>query len=219
MPRLDNLRANPVGTADAQSYLLDARGGPSNLVDLQGNPSQAGLIARGGPVSLFDGPVQNDVQRIRIRDAAAGSNPDYFYPWKPSGVGYVDVPADAPRGTVVATPAMNGCSVEVRDMGDGNLRFYHDDDGNKMKALMPNEGGTSVTRIDYRGYTSTRAGERLTKDMRDGTAFAHQILFIKDVERWRAVNHGVLIGPGLETPAKQSYPESSTANLTSFGAR
>lgn len=216
MAKLDNLRSSPVPTADLQNFLLDARGGPASFVDSAGNDVVSGNIQRGGPVKLVDGAIQNRVGRIKIGAHDGGPRPDYFYPWKPRGVGYVDVPAAAPDGTIVATPAMNGCSAEVRDMGDGNIRFYHDHDGNTLDALLPDRGGSLLTRVNYRHYAPTQHGARMTDGLTDGTSFGHQVLFVKNGDQWQGVNSGVIMGPGLETPAKEGYRDGLSSSLTSF---
>jgi len=125
---------------------------------------------------------------------------DYFFPYVTKGtvgylgqkgVGCVDVPKTVPNGTLVLTPGMNGCSLQVEDIGH-NYRFKHyademagkterhtlcridysdyDPDESLQRAMMP-KGSTDSMRCPQFTLISIKTGENLWKIFSVGVVY------------------------------------------------
>ena len=80
---------------------------------------------------------------------------DYFYPYVAGGggIGSNFVPACAPKGTLVFTGGMNGCSIQVDEVGDA-LMFMHCQDG--CNVPVEKSLGRKVARVDYKDYAGPK---------------------------------------------------------------
>lgn len=96
---------------------------------------------------------------VKLSVMAGGG--DYFFPYIPGGVGSCVVPFGCPKGTLVITSAMNGCSLQV-DAFSNHYRFFHDANGS-----FCNQNIHTVCRINDEHY----AGPAVTH----GTDSHHKI--------------------------------------------
>ncbi|HEY1028015.1 MAG TPA: hypothetical protein VGE28_10380 [Pseudomonas sp.] len=102
------------------------------------------LATHGGPCNITARQVDDNVFELV---ATHGNGRDFFFPYRPQGVGQCMVPGNCPTGTIVLTGGMNGCSLQVERQANGSYVFQHDANG---KYLQPQ--ATTRCRIDYQDY-------------------------------------------------------------------
>lgn len=85
---LELLKRNPMAATQGNSF----RTGPA--------AGSFSATAEGGTCTIACTKLADNTFELK---AMAGAGTDYFYPWLPSGYGWVKVPKDVPDGTVVMT--------------------------------------------------------------------------------------------------------------------
>jgi hypothetical protein len=123
---------------------------------------------------------------------------DWFFPYvfvTDGGVGTCEVPADQHDGTIVATGAMNGCTLQV-NRSHNRLIFYHDTNSVSMQGkLTPGEVVALVEPQQYGGRDDM--GEHLAADYSrlhasSAAIFEHHILTIRVRGVWKIFCSSVL---------------------------
>lgn len=108
------------------------------------------------------------------------------------------MPAGQPNGTLVVTFPMNGCALEVRDVGGGINRFYHDADGNSMPPIPPGNQKFRATAVDYQGaqrivherslrwFDHAVQNDRLNRNLAPNAGgYEHNVICVKDGANWK----------------------------------
>jgi hypothetical protein len=216
-PHLDDLRKNPDAEMAKSDFMLDPQG-------YRTTPGAEARSEIGGPCTLTETGTTNGVTRLKVTNDPNGK--DYYFPWVNRGVGEVNVPKDAPDGTMVVTGGMNGCGLLVTDEGS-HYNFYHNADncrlGDAEGCVKPAKGNVvcSVEPKDYLGRVdAANMGQRIVEeDPTAGKSYFHQMVMVKNEGTWKVYDSGIIMGPGkaggLGDPI-QSFQQSPTKLLTSF---
>jgi len=126
-------------------------------------------------------------------DVAAGGA-DWYIPFAQGQARYCDVPPGQANGTLVVTFPMNGCALEVRDVGGAN-RFYHDSDGNSLPALTVGAPKIRVTYAQYAGPDNTtheRSLRYFGPDKDNTGGYEHNIFCVKVGANWQVYSSAVI---------------------------
>lgn len=124
---LNTFRTNPSEVdRQAQDFQVDV----SAITKATKEAGTQSEVNTGGRCEFFRASALNNITTLEARISESGG--DYWFPYIPAAVGYVAVPEGAPKGTIVGTAGMNGCSLVVTRPGDGKLYFCHDPNGEVM---------------------------------------------------------------------------------------
>ena len=101
-------------------------------------------------ISKLDGAKHENMFKVTLHTDDKGT--DYYYPYVTglNGIGSCIVPKNAPEGTLVFTGGMNGCSLQVNDVGN-NFMFMHCNNGCEGRAC-----GRQIARVDYEHYVGLK---------------------------------------------------------------
>lgn len=203
---LKALRKNPETTIAAEDFFVDVTGFKPKVDKVNAK------WEFGGPVTLTAVDGGAGVTRITLK--AGGT--DYFFPWVNRGVGEVEVPDNAPNGTIVVTGGMNGCSLHVSQDGD-KVIFYHDADSCYLgQGKFAAARGNKLIRVEPKTYMKIPYGQTIVEEMRDGSAYLYQMLCVKHGGKWKVCYSGIIIGPGIKMPIKRSFTPGVSKFLASF---
>lgn len=134
MPLLSNLRNNPVATIQNSFIYVDT----------------SPMGRNNGRHVLITETDHTIYSYFRIQPAIVSR--DFYFPFLARNVG--DIRNVRPiNGTIVVTPGMNGCALEVC-YSNGCYNFFHDADGKYMSTVR--NPGTRVCRIEANAYWDSR---------------------------------------------------------------
>lgn len=103
-------------------------------------------------IKIEEDATKTTIKQATVLSITSSNDPNdydgYFFPYIQNDVGYVDVqfPKD---GTIVLTPPMNGCALEVRFFH--GYTFYHDANGRNMNKVQQLKGSL-LCRIEAEAY-------------------------------------------------------------------
>ncbi|OUJ14381.1 hypothetical protein [Acetobacter sp. DsW_063] len=153
-----------------------------------------------------------------------GPSAYYYFPYVTAGsvgaegalgIGYVDVPSDAPTGTLVITTGLTGCAVRVFRNVENTLRFYHDANGISVPKLggyfgdlafdAPYQANTDLKDVGAKGrykekkfsspYSTGNGGQVASDRANVGGKpcfYSYSIVFVKEEKSWKAYASCVL---------------------------
>jgi hypothetical protein len=203
MSNLDQLRSNPNAWFQVYDAYVDATGYAC---------ATDGREQVGGPCTL--GASSSSTLVTITVGSAAGR--DYYFPWKPRGVGLVKVPASAPDGTIVVTGGMNGCSIEVIQQGGGTLVFYHDADGCMLRNVVPPVDGDTIFSSRYRDYAPHETGFNMVNGLRAQRSFLYQFVFVKKGSIWMAFVSGIVLAGSHNVTISGSFRDAPDKCIGTF---
>ena len=192
---LATLRSDPQNACLRNVY----RTGPA-----PGSFTGQGAIVEGGRCTIAATEVTTGVFDLKAI-ASNYASTDYFYPWLRQGVGWVQVPKNAPDGTIVMTGGVNGCTLVVTEFLS-NYFFYHDGDS---KYLYPGlTTGNEVARVAPKDYDPLGWGQKafesaLQQAARGGKkpvgdiSYGHFVIAVKKNGRFGMYVTGVMSLNGL----------------------
>ncbi|AGT08032.1 hypothetical protein [Paracoccus aminophilus] len=179
---LDNFRVAPgavEASKDGRNFMVDLSAIAQQKANDLGNAARskggtgAGInVTEGGRCKIVEGKAKNGIRTLTGQTATDGK--DYWFPYPAQAVGHVEVPADVPKGTIVATPPMNGCSLVVTKTEDGKWHFFHDPNGEVM--FGKGVGPTDRMALDDE-MKAARAGDLTGQDKQ---RTQHQLQFFKN---------------------------------------
>jgi hypothetical protein len=141
----------------------------------------------GGSCRILCNEIGSKIFRL---NAEAGHG-DWFFPYvwtTEGGVGTCEIPAGQPDGTIVATGAMNGCTLQVNRSHD-DLFFYHDTNSVSMSGkLAPGDVVALVEPAQYAGVEDM--GYSLARDHSRGSStsgaiFEHHMVTVRAGGLWK----------------------------------
>ena len=151
----------------------------------------------GGPCLLQCEPLSGSVFRLTAK-AGVG---DFYFPYVNGnpGVGDCVVPGGQPDGCIATTGGMNGCSLQVNQLGT-NFHFYHDNNGDGIARLPSPPPGGVVARVDYKDYSGPLdLGRRLaeasfshTKKVMMSAQYQYFCLSVHAGGRWKVYYSSIL---------------------------
>lgn len=130
MPILQNLRNNPEATIRNSFIYVD--------VTSMGRSNGGAVLITENDHSIYS--------YFRVTPAQVSN--DYYFPYVARNAGVIRNVRPI-NGTVVVTPGMNGCALEVC-YSNGSYNFFHDADGKYMSTVR--NPGTTVCRIEAKDY-------------------------------------------------------------------
>jgi hypothetical protein len=201
MSVLDQVRSNPDAAFEIYDFYVDAS--RSSVVS-------DGRVQTGGPCTILE-ECNRTLVTLKVGNLPGR---DYYFPWKPSGVGIVEVPMAAPDGTIVVTGGMNGCSVEVIQRGS-TLVFYHDADGCQMRNTVPVDG-SPIFRRDYKEYAPHDIGYKTMDALKATRAYLYQFVFVKTGQIWKAFVSGVMLDGSQRGRVTGSFRDAPSKMMGSF---
>jgi hypothetical protein len=215
MDAIDELRTDPQNALSRWRYYLgstkdfDVRPGDGRL--LKGGNCDLDMVS-GGRLGKDNIPTVK--LRVKNPSFAHGdlSLKTWYFPYLGGHVGTVAVPAAVADGTIAITPAMNGCALEVIQVGP-MLHFYHDSNGNCLrKTVLPVEG-VRLCRVEYGDYAPDQVGDSVSSK---GVFFFYQLLVVKRNGAWNVVTCGFTTG--ANDAMLGSFTEKNSSLVASFTA-
>jgi hypothetical protein len=203
---LDQVRGAPEATFNIYDFYVDGTDYPV---------VKNGKETKGGPCQL-SAETSATVTKVKVR---AEPGRDYYFPWQPSGVGSVEVPTNAPDGTIVVTGGMNGCAMEVVQRDGTTLVFYHDADGCALRSSVPPVSGETLYRCDYRNYASNQVGYKTSDALKMTKSFLYQFVFVKSRAEWKVFVCGILLSGSQShdvTGTFNDHPNKLIGSFTKF---
>ena len=192
---LQELRNNPAIAIENYDFYVDFSECKKKTSDInEGDPiSNGGKSQEGGRCTISFSKVETS-RVVRLKAEANNAGSDYYFPWLPKGVGYVDVPLGLPNGTIVVTGGMNGCGLSVKREPNA-LKFMHDAD---CKYLKPIEHGL-LCRVDTSMYNGEKGKNLMLTNSAQVQALSYlfQLLIIKSSNQWHVVVSGLMITPKM----------------------
>ena len=189
------LRSDPMNACLANVY----RTGPN-----PGSFTGAGAMVEGGGCTIGSNEVNTGFFDLKAT-ASNYASYDYFYPWLQRGVGWVQVPKNAPDGTIVMTGGVNGCTMVVTELLS-SYYFYHDGDSKYLYPGMTT--GNEVARVspkdyDPLGWANKIFQSKLHEGARAGVvpvgdvSYGHFVVAVKKDGRFGMYSTGVMSFNGL----------------------
>ena len=167
----------------------------------------------------------NEIGSKVFRLTADPGQGDWFFPYvwtTEGGVGTCEVPAGQADGTIIATGAMNGCSLQVNRSHD-DLFFYHDTTSVSMSGkLAPGEVVALVEPAQYAGTDDLGAALSAEYSRRHSTSaamFEHHLVTIRAGGVWKVYCSSVLRIQSSDNSVRyQSFKPKPTKLVSLFPA-
>jgi hypothetical protein len=175
----------------------------------------------GGPCRILCNEIGSKVFRL----TAESGDGDWFFPYvwtTEGGVGTCEVPAGQPDGTIIATGAMNGCTLQV-NRSHGDLFFYHDTNSVSMSGkLAPGEVAALVEPAQYAGVEDmgySLAADYSRRNSTSAAIFEHHLVTVRAGDVWKIYCSSVLrIQSSDKSLRYQSFKPKPTRLVSLFQA-